>query len=271
MATPLLYFCAMSAPRRWLRLSLLGAVGLNVLGVLGTYSRGGLLALAAMGAVLWLYSRNKLVIGALVLSLGLLGLFFMPGEWLDRMNSIGGYEQANRRGAPARLGLRQSAGRRAPLIGGGFKVFALNTQDKGANGEDALNAHSILRGPGRARLPGPVPVPGLPPSQPCGPPARPPGVRGNGTTSPGQHSSAAAFRPSSPATRSAARSSPSASSTLYYHLAAIALLTRLAVRQAPATAGEPEARPFTPPPPWPITVPAFVGRTWPAPGGQNGS
>ena len=54
----------MSAPWRGLRLSLLAAVGLNVLGVLGTYSRGGLLALAAMGAVLWLYSRNKLVTGA---------------------------------------------------------------------------------------------------------------------------------------------------------------------------------------------------------------
>ena len=116
MATPLLYFCAMSAPRRWLRLSLLGAVGLNVLGVLGTYSRGGLLALAAMGAVLWLYSRNKLVTGALVLSLGLLGLFFMPGEWLDRMNSIGGYEQDE--SAQERLRAwdfaKEQAGRRAP-------------------------------------------------------------------------------------------------------------------------------------------------------------
>ena len=58
---------------------------------------------------------------------------------------------------------------------------------------------------------------------------------------------------------------------LYYHLAAIALLTRLAVRQAPAAAEVLETKPFTPPPPWPITVPAFVGRTWPAPGGQNGS
>ena len=66
-----------------------------------------------MGAVLWLYSRNKLVIGALVLSLGLLGLFFMPGEWLDRMNSIGGYEQDEfGAGAPARLGL--SPKRRPP-------------------------------------------------------------------------------------------------------------------------------------------------------------
>ncbi len=272
MATPLLYFCAMSAPRRWLRLSLLGAVGLNVLGVLGTYSRGGLLALAAMGAVLWLYSRNKLVTGALVLSLGLLGLFFMPGEWLDRMNSIGGYEQdesAQERLRAWDFAKEQAAER--PLIGGGFKVFALNTQDKGANGEDALNAHSIYY-----EVLGEHGYPGL-----ClflafllaalwaaCSAAR--GARGRDDLA------WAALLGRSLQAVLAGYAVGGAFLTLgffdlYYHVAAIALLTRLAVRQAPAAAEVLETKPFTAPSPWPITVPAFVGRTWPAPGGQNGS
>src|SRR4051794_23823840 len=139
MATPLLYFCAMSAPRRWLRLSLLAAVGLNVLGMLGTYSRGGLLALAAMATVLWLYSRNKLVTGALVLSLGLLGLFFMPGEWLVRMSSIGGYEQDESAQNPLRAwGFAKALAAARPPIGGRFPALPLNTQDQAATrGEPA--------------------------------------------------------------------------------------------------------------------------------------
>jgi hypothetical protein len=53
----------------------------------------------------------------------------------------------------------------------------------------------------------------------------------------------------------------------------VTLLTRLAFGRAPTVPDEPETRPFTPLPPWPITVPGFVGRTWPvaAPGAQSGS
>ncbi len=75
---PLLWYIWHITERRWLKLALLGAAGLCVLSVLGSQSRGALLALIAMLGMLWLKSTGKFVTGTLGIFALALALLFMP-------------------------------------------------------------------------------------------------------------------------------------------------------------------------------------------------
>lgn len=90
---PLMNFLRAQSPHRIIRLGLLIAMGLTLLAVIGTYSRGGLLALFAMTAFLWWKSKAKLVTAvALVLGLGI-AVSVMPPKWTHRMYSIQHYQR----------------------------------------------------------------------------------------------------------------------------------------------------------------------------------
>jgi probable O-glycosylation ligase (exosortase A-associated) len=61
--------------------------------VLGSQSRGALLAVAAMGAMLWWRSRSKLMLGLVILALVPIALSMLPEQWFSRMESIQSYQQ----------------------------------------------------------------------------------------------------------------------------------------------------------------------------------
>ena len=64
MTIPLLYYLRNQASKRWVRLGLLGAMVLCGFSALGSYSRGALLAIAAMIGFLWSKSRSRAVTGS---------------------------------------------------------------------------------------------------------------------------------------------------------------------------------------------------------------
>jgi len=78
---------------RWMRFGLYGMMGLCLVSALGSHSRGALLAMAAMGWMLWWRSKSKGFLGILILAMLVIGLTFMPEGWMDRMHTIGSYEQ----------------------------------------------------------------------------------------------------------------------------------------------------------------------------------
>jgi probable O-glycosylation ligase (exosortase A-associated) len=88
MVLPLILYLGNLAPRRSLRYLLWGVGGLSVLAVLGTYSRGGIVALGAVIFLLVLQARSK-VGGALV---GLAVVFALaalaPQALVDRVATI---------------------------------------------------------------------------------------------------------------------------------------------------------------------------------------
>lgn len=93
MAIPLLRFLQMQLTNTWGKLAMTGTMVLCAAAALGTYSRGSFLAIGAMFAFLWWRGRNKFVM-AFVLMLGIIPLLaFMPEAWVERMSSIGNYEQ----------------------------------------------------------------------------------------------------------------------------------------------------------------------------------
>lgn len=144
MTIPLLYYGVLRAPQRWARWGLVGAVVLCGFSVLGSHSRGGLIAIAVMLALLALRSRARLATIAVLAVLVPLAIGFMPTHWLERMRTIASYERDA--SALARLNAWETAfnvARDRPL-GGGFEmgseaVFARYAPVPG----DACAAHSI--------------------------------------------------------------------------------------------------------------------------------
>jgi len=145
MTIPLLYFLFQQTSRRWLRGCLLGAMLLCGFSVLGSYSRGAFLAIAAMMAFLWWKSRTRTITAVALLVLIPVAIGFMPEKWDSRMRSIQTYEEDA--SAMGRINAWQMAFNLAndrPLVGGGFeiyneKVFAQYAPDP----SDIHAAHSI--------------------------------------------------------------------------------------------------------------------------------
>lgn len=145
MIVPLLWFLQTQSRQKSVRLGLVVAMALCAVAVLGSYSRGGLLAVAAMGGFLWLKSRNKAVVGILLIALVPLMVGFMPDKWFERMNTIGTYQQDS--SAMGRVNAWQFAFNLAkdrPLVGGGFRAFTNEAFARWApNPVDVHDAHSI--------------------------------------------------------------------------------------------------------------------------------
>ena len=92
MVLPLINYLRETSEKAWVRICLLGAMGLTLVAIIGTYSRGALLALGVAGAAYAIKSRSgiiPLVLGGLVV-LALPSL--VPSEWFDRMHSINSYD-----------------------------------------------------------------------------------------------------------------------------------------------------------------------------------
>lgn len=92
MLVPFIYYLLLQTKKRYQRLGMIALLVTTVLSILGTQSRGALLALLAMAVLLAIRGRravlNTAVIGGLVLA----AIAFMPDTWTSRMNTIETYE-----------------------------------------------------------------------------------------------------------------------------------------------------------------------------------
>lgn len=88
MSLPMLFFLARDEQRRPYRLLLYLAFACGILSVVLTYSRGGLLGLAAVILALTLKSRYKLV-GGFLAAICFVGVItFAPSQWMNRMTGL---------------------------------------------------------------------------------------------------------------------------------------------------------------------------------------
>ncbi|MBL8379250.1 MAG: putative O-glycosylation ligase, exosortase A system-associated [Burkholderiales bacterium] len=123
-AIPLLNYLRSQAGRIWLRYALLVSMVLCFLSALGSYSRGALIAMFAMGTYFWMKSRHKLLVGVIVLASLPLAFTFMPDRWVERMSTIQTYDED--RSAQGRINAWWNAWNLARdrfPIGGGFNIY----------------------------------------------------------------------------------------------------------------------------------------------------
>jgi probable O-glycosylation ligase (exosortase A-associated) len=123
MTVPLLYFLARSMAQSWLRPAVYVVMILTAIAAIGTQSRGALLGMAAMGAMFWLKSKNKLLTAFLGVAAVLTIVQVMPEAWYARMNTIEHYEQDQ--SALGRINAWWMAFNLASdrFLGGGFETF----------------------------------------------------------------------------------------------------------------------------------------------------
>lgn len=123
MTIPLMYYLMQELPKRWMRHAMLVAMALTALAALGSYSRGGLLAIIAMMVFMWKKSRHKLAGAALLVLLVPLALLFMPDQWGARMDTIAEYRADH--SAMGRLNAWEMAFNLAKdrFFGGGYAMY----------------------------------------------------------------------------------------------------------------------------------------------------
>lgn len=145
MVLPLLRYLHLNNENKWMRRGLAMAMLLTAVSIVGSYSRGALVAGLAMGAFLWLKSRNKAAIGmAIVLVIPLL-FAFMPDQWHSKMGTIETYDED--RSALGRINAWYFAfnlSKDHPITGGGFETFSQQLFQQYAPEPDNFHdSHSI--------------------------------------------------------------------------------------------------------------------------------
>ncbi len=88
VAIPVAFFMYQGAQNKRSKALYLGLLGLFVMALIATSSRGGFLGLIAVGTYCWLYSTQKIM--SLIVGLCMIGLVFIaaPQEYWDRINTI---------------------------------------------------------------------------------------------------------------------------------------------------------------------------------------
>lgn len=123
MILPLAWYLYLNTQTKWIRYGLLFSIFLIAIGVLGTQSRGALLAIIAVSVFLWLKSRQKGILFAIFLLLAPIGYLSMPQSWHERMNTITDYQSDSSsmgRAEAWEFAFKMASNR---LWGGGFESF----------------------------------------------------------------------------------------------------------------------------------------------------
>jgi probable O-glycosylation ligase (exosortase A-associated) len=85
---PFMLYLRSQVEKSWLRHALLVLFILSIFAIIGTHSRGGLIALAVFGGLFWLRSRYKVVLAAGLAAVMVPAIVFMPSKWTERMSTI---------------------------------------------------------------------------------------------------------------------------------------------------------------------------------------
>lgn len=144
MTIPLIRFLHLQEHNKYIKHGLMAAMLLTAISVIGSQSRGALVALSLTGVIFWVKSRHKLSTAVLIGIVLVAILSIMPAEWYERMNTIKTYDEdksAMGRILAWKMAINLASSR---LTGGGFEtwqpsVFAVY----GGGGRESRDVHSI--------------------------------------------------------------------------------------------------------------------------------
>lgn len=145
MILPLMRYLHVVTEKKWIKRGLLAMMLLTVIAIVGSHSRGALLAGVAIGLYFWFKSDNRFRIAAALVLIGALVAAVAPPVWIERMETIRTYEQD-----PSAMGrinawwVAVNLTRDRPIVGGGFNTFQEDTFARYApEPENVHDAHSI--------------------------------------------------------------------------------------------------------------------------------
>jgi probable O-glycosylation ligase (exosortase A-associated) len=144
MVMPLGFYLYQLVSDRRIKLGLLISLVLMIFAIVASYSRGAFLAVLCVAIYFWLKSRQKLLVGLLIIPLIPLVFLFMPEGWHERMSTITEYEADQ--SAMGRLNAWEYSYNVANsrVTGAGFESWSLETFSKWAPDPYSVHAaHSI--------------------------------------------------------------------------------------------------------------------------------
>ncbi len=95
MLLPMMYYLRQTEPNRWVRRFLLASMVFVTFSVLGSQSRGALLALLSMAFFLGIKGKYPVRTSLLLVLFVVLAIGFMPDTWTSRMDTVRSYEADN--------------------------------------------------------------------------------------------------------------------------------------------------------------------------------
>jgi len=146
MSLPFMRYLQLHSSQKWVRIGLGASMLLTGIAVLGTYSRGGMIALAVVAGALILKGRGRLTIFATLVVIGVVAWNFMPPQWIERMDTLQHATETS--SAETRIQSWEFSANVAlhrPVLGGGFNVYESNLmwQLYGPEGAKPRAVHSI--------------------------------------------------------------------------------------------------------------------------------
>jgi len=144
MVIPLMVYLYHISSHKWVRYGLIFTIVMSLVAVIGSQSRGAMVAILGVGIFFWLKTKTKIVSGLAIVLLASLLFTFMPESWHERMESIYSYQED--KSAMSRINSWQYSINVANdrLTGGGLQswskdMFAIYAP----NPESVFVAHSI--------------------------------------------------------------------------------------------------------------------------------
>ncbi len=120
---PWMYYLREATKKVWLRRAILVSMVLVAFGILGSQSRGALLALVSMAVVLGWKGKHFVRTTLVLMLVGVVAVTFMPESWTARMDTIGSYKDDT--SALSRIWTWKTLWAAAldrPFVGAGFRA-----------------------------------------------------------------------------------------------------------------------------------------------------
>lgn len=124
MLVPLIFYLRGHSASKLVRRGLAGVIFVTLIAIIGTYSRGAMVALAGTLGAFWFRSRHKFVGMVAIFFLGIGVVAFMPDKFIDRAQTIETAEQDS--SFQGRLEAWQTGyniASKRPLVGAGFRAY----------------------------------------------------------------------------------------------------------------------------------------------------
>jgi len=93
MVIPLMIYLYKIYDKKIIKIGIIITISLSFFTVLGSQSRGALVAMVAVGVFFWLESRRKVMSGLIIVFMAIVLLAFMPESWYSRMETIEKYDK----------------------------------------------------------------------------------------------------------------------------------------------------------------------------------
>jgi probable O-glycosylation ligase (exosortase A-associated) len=149
MTLPLLFFLSQTEKHRRVKQLFLALVGIVILGIFCTYSRGALVGLVVVMALMLMALKQRLILIPMLLLAVVTAVVFAPDKWKDRMD-LTKKDTTLDQSAYSRINawtFSWNLAKAYPLTGGGFETFQTELFDRFApNSHDVHGPHSVYFG-----------------------------------------------------------------------------------------------------------------------------